>query len=150
MLFSTMLTDAFRDENVGIEFCSRTDGGFYKPQRLRTQSKVILDILCDLLFADDCALCASTEGDMQRMVDLFAEACVNFGLTISIKKTEVVFQPAPGESYVEPVITINGQKLKATEKFHYLVSGMSDSATIDNEINLRVSKKMTEIRQSII
>ena len=56
MLFSAMLTDAFRDENVGIEFRSRTDGGFYKPQRLRTQSKVMLDILRDLLFADDCAL----------------------------------------------------------------------------------------------
>ena len=39
MLFSAMLTDAFRNENVGIEFRSRTDGGFYKPQRLRTQSK---------------------------------------------------------------------------------------------------------------
>ena len=48
MLFSAMLTDAFRDENVGIEFRSRTDGGFYKPQRLRTQSKVMLDILRDL------------------------------------------------------------------------------------------------------
>ena len=68
MLFSAMLTDAFRNENVGIEFRSRTDGGFYKPQRLRTQSKVMLDILRDLLFADDCALCASTEGDMQRIV----------------------------------------------------------------------------------
>jgi len=51
MLFSAMLTDAFRNENVGIEFRSRTGGGFYKPQRLRTQSKVMLDILRDLLFA---------------------------------------------------------------------------------------------------
>ena len=48
-------------ENVGTDFLSRTDGGFYKPQRLRTQSKVMLDILRlrDLLFADDCALRAS-------------------------------------------------------------------------------------------
>ena len=37
----------FRNENVGIEFRSRTDGGFYKPQSLRTQSKVILDIFKD-------------------------------------------------------------------------------------------------------
>ena len=44
MLFSAMLTDAFRNENVGIAFRSRTDGGFYKPQRLRTQSKVMLDV----------------------------------------------------------------------------------------------------------
>ena len=116
------LMPSVREENVGIEFRSRTDGGFYKPQRLRTQSKVMLDILRDLLFADDCALCASSAGDMQRMVDLFAEACANFGLIISIIKTEVMFQPAPGEPYVEPHITINGQRLKVTDKFPYLGS----------------------------
>ena len=77
MLFSAMLTDGFRDENVGIEFLSRTDGGFYKPQRLRTQSKVMLDIFRELLFADDCAHCASNEGNMQRVVAMFDEACVN-------------------------------------------------------------------------
>ena len=104
-----MLTDAFRDENVGIEFQSRIDGGSYKQQRLRTPSKIMFYILHDLLFADNCSICASAEGDMKRMVD--------FGLTISIKKTEVMFQSAPEEPYVEPVITINGQKLKATDKF---------------------------------
>ena len=77
---------------------------------------------------------------MQRMVDLFDEACANFGLTISIKNTEVMFQPAPGEPYVEPVITINGQKLKATENFPYLGSVMFNSATIDDEISLRVAR----------
>ena len=66
MLFSAMLTDAFRNENVGIEFRSGTGGGFYKPQRLRTQSKVMLDILRDLLtvllgFAVSISLSASPE-----------------------------------------------------------------------------------------
>merc|ERR1712102_203781 len=51
-----------------------------------------------------------------------------------------MFQPAPGEPYVDPVITINGQKLKETDKFPYLGSVMSDSATIDDEINLRVAR----------
>ena len=35
MLFSAMLTDAFSGEDVGIALRSRTDGGFYKPQRLK-------------------------------------------------------------------------------------------------------------------
>ena len=118
MLFSAMLTDAFRNENVGIEFRSITDGGFYKPQRLRTQSKVMLDILRDLLFADDCALCASTEGKMQRMVDLFAKACANFGLTISIKKTGVMFQPAPCQT-LPPLMMRSAFVLP--EQVHHLV-----------------------------
>ena len=92
------------------------------------------------MFADNCALCASTNGNMQQMVNLFAEACINFGQTISIKKTEVTFHPDSGEQYVEPVITINVQKIKLTEKFPYLGSVMSDSAIIDHEINLRVLK----------
>ena len=68
MLFSAMLTDAFTGEDVGIELRSRTDGGFYKPQRLKADTKVMLDMLRDLLFADDCALCASSEREMQPEV----------------------------------------------------------------------------------
>ena len=54
MLFS-VLTDAFT-EDVSIELGSRTDFGFYKPQRLMAETKVMLDMLRDLLFADDCTL----------------------------------------------------------------------------------------------
>ena len=140
MLFSAMLTDAFTGEDVGIELRSRTDGGFYKPQRLKADTKVMLDMLRDLLFADDCALCASSEREMQHMVDLFSKACKNFGLTISIPKTEVLFQPAPGEPHYDPVITIDGHKLANTDKFPYLGSTMSNTATIDEEINLRLAR----------
>ena len=41
-----------------------------------------------------------------------SEACDNFDLTISTKKTEVVHQPAPGMPYSEPAITVNGKLLK--------------------------------------
>ena len=140
MVFSAMLTDAFSGEDVGIELRSRTDGGFYKPQRLKAETKIMLDILRDLLFADDCALCASSESEMQRMVDLFSRACKNFGLTISIPKTEVMFQPAPGEPHSEPHISIDGQKLANTDKFPYLGSTMSNTATIDDEVSLRLAR----------
>ena len=59
-----MITDAFADGDVGIELRSRMDGGFYRPQRLKADTKVMLDMLRDLLFADDCALCASSEREM--------------------------------------------------------------------------------------
>ena len=51
-----------------------------------------------------------------------------------------MFQPGPGEPYVEPYITINGQRLEVTDKFPYLGSVMSNSATIDDEISLRVAR----------
>ena len=51
----------------------------------------------DFLFADDCALNAGTEQEMQDIMIKFATACDNFALTIRIKKTEVMYQPAPGQ-----------------------------------------------------
>ena len=53
-------------------------------------------VLRDFLFADDCALNASEEQEMQAEMDSFSAACNNFGLTISTKKSEAIFQPTPG------------------------------------------------------
>ena len=51
-----------------------------------------------------------------------------------------MFQPAPDEPYVEPVIYIDGHKLAAVDKFVYLGSTMANNATIDDEISLRISR----------
>ena len=83
----------------------------------------------DFLFADDCALNSISIDDIQQNVDKFAEACTNFGLTISIKKTEVMHQPAPGKTYIEPSITINGQRLKAVINLPTLVAPRSKILT---------------------
>ena len=98
------------------------------------------DTINDFLFADDCALNAATEAGKQHSIDKFSNACNNFGLTISTKKTEVMHQPAPGKPYVEPNITINGQRLNAVDKFTYLGSTLSRNVVIDDEVNARLAK----------
>ena len=60
--------------------------------------------MLDMLFADDCALAAQTQSVMQNLVDNFSRACDSFGLTISVKKTEVLYQPRPGKAYSKPII----------------------------------------------
>ena len=107
MVFSAMLSDAFRDGDVGVSFRYRTDGGLFKPRRLQAKTKVHEDTARDFLFADDCALNASTQSDMPGSLDLFARACCDFGLTISTKKTEVMHQSAPASPYSEPSIIVN-------------------------------------------
>ena len=77
---------------------------------------------------------------MQDEVDCFSKACENLGLNISTKKTEVLYQPAPGKPYKEPRIFAKGQQLKAVEHFTYLDSTLSQAANIDMEINNRISK----------
>ena len=140
MMFSAMLTDAFRDGDVGVCFQYRTDGSVFNLRRLQAKTKVQEDIARDFLFADDCALNAGTEPDIQGSVDQFSKACDDFGLTISIKKTEVLHQPAPATPYVEPNITVNGQKLAVTDKFVYLGSTLSRSVNIDEEVSYRIAR----------
>ena len=140
MLFTAMRSDAFRHEKIGINLRSRMDGGFYKLQRLQAPTKVMVSTIQDLLFADDCALSAATHDAMQQSMNLFSTACTDFGLTISIKKTEVLYQPPPGKPHHEPTITVNGEKLEATDKFAYLGSTLSTTGTIDDEVNLRIAR----------
>ena len=132
LMFSAMLTDAFRDGDVGIDLRYHTDGKLFNLRRLQAKTKVKTDIIRDFLFADDCALNAGSEADMQRSVDKFSIACTNFSLTISKKKTEILHQPAPGKPYVEPNITVNGQRLSAVNRFTYLGSTLSQNVTIES------------------
>lgn len=140
MMFSAMLTDAFRDGDIGIGFHFRTDGGLFNPRRLQAKTKVHDDMARDFLFADDCALNASSQPDMQGSMNLFSKACSNFGLTISTKKTEVLHQPAPNVPYTEPHITVNGQRLAVADKFVYLGSTLSRSVNIDDEVAYRIAR----------
>ena len=89
------------------------------------------EVLDEFLFADDIAKGASTE-KMQKSVDQVSDSCDNYDLTISIKKTEVVYQPAPGKPYKEPTITLKGQRLQVVDKFTYLGSTLSRVVHIDD------------------
>ena len=64
----------------------------------------------------------------------------SYDLTISIKKTEVVYQLAPGKPYKEPTITVKGQRLQVVDKFTYLGSTLSGVMHIDDEVNARIAK----------
>ena len=46
---------------------------------------------------------------MQKGLDQVSDSCDSYDLAISIKKTKVVYQPAPGKPYKEPTITVKGQ-----------------------------------------
>ena len=65
------------------------------------------------------------------------------------KKTEVVYQPAPGKPYKEPTITVKGQRLQVVDKFTYLGSTLSRVVHIDDEVNARISKASGRLSGSI-
>jgi hypothetical protein len=127
LMFSAMLHDAFHEEKPGLDIRHRVDGGLFNLRRLKSVTKCHISRVCDLLFADDCALNTGNAEDMQRSMDLFSSACKNFGLTISTKKTEVLHQPVPGELSVDPGIRVDGVQLNCVQQFTYLGSTLSNT-----------------------
>ena len=135
-----VLTHALRDLKTGIFIKYRLDGSLFDLRRLRTQTKSVERLIVEALFADDCALLAHSEADLQAFVNKFAEATYLFGLTISIKKTEVLHQSSPAQRLPSPSININGSELKNVDQFKYLGSIMSSDGTLSKEIESRISK----------
>ncbi|BHF69012.1 hypothetical protein SprV_0301205300 [Sparganum proliferum] len=106
-----MLMDAYRDERPGIRIAYRTNGQILNHRRIHFQSRVSTTTLHQLLFANDCALNATSKGDMQRSMNLFAAACNNLGLVINTEKTVIMDQPPPDAAYVAPQTNVNGAQL---------------------------------------
>ena len=140
MMFSAMLTDAFRDCDQGVCIKYRTDRELFSLHRLYAFGKVKETMFRSLFFANNCALNTESELKMQDSMDKFSTACDNFGLTISTKKTKVMHQATPGQPYVKPSITAKGQELSAVNKLKYLSSILSKAVHTDDKVNCRIAK----------
>ena len=140
MVFPAMLIDAFQDGDNGILIRYRFDRKLSNLIRLQAKSKVQTEVLDEFLFAKDMAKGTPTEEKMQKGVDKVSDSCDSYDLTISIKKTEVVYQPTPGKPYKEPTITVKDQRLQVVDKFTYLGSTLSRVVHIDDEVNARIAK----------
>ena len=137
LVFSAMLNDAFHDNDLGALIRFRTDGHIFNLQRLNSKTRTSKVLIRDLLFGDDCALIAHTVDNIQA----FARSARRFGLTISLKKTEVIYQPKPGADYTAPTITIDNNPLKVTDKFTYLGSTISQNALIKTRYRHGLAKR---------
>ncbi|BHF64875.1 hypothetical protein SprV_0200788300 [Sparganum proliferum] len=124
IMFSAMLMDADCDERPGISVAYRTDGQLLNRRQIHFQSRVFTTTIHKLLFADDCALSSTSEGDIQGSMDLFATACNNFGLVINKEMTVVMYQPPPDAAYVAPQIDVNGAQVQVVYSFTYLDSSL--------------------------
>jgi len=69
-------------------------------------------LIRELLFADDAALAAHTGTALQRLITRFAEPCREFGLTISLKKTNIMGQDVS----TTPTITIGDRTLDVVDR----------------------------------
>ena len=139
IFFAVMLKHAFGSATEGIYLRTRSDGKLFNLSRLRAKSKVQQICLRELLFADDAAVIAHSAEELQQLITRFSEASRDFGLTISLKKTKVMGQDVD----LPPSISILEYELDVVHDFVYLCSTISDSLSLDSELNKRIGKAAT-------
>ena len=140
LFYAAMMTDALNDNEAGVKLTYRLDGGIFNLRRLQAKTKVKDVLSSDFLYADDCCLVAHTLADAQHVTDRFARSASRFGLSINVKKTEVMIQSASVNGSHSDTVYIDNSPLSTVNNFCYLGSSLSNDATIDHEISQRISK----------
>ena len=141
IFFSLLLSYAFSQSDDGVYLHTRSDGNLFNLARLRAKTKVRKVLIRELLFADDAALTAHTEEALQRLISRFSSACGEFGLTISLKKTNILGQDVCST----PCISIGDHTLEVVEAFTYLGSTISKNLSLDAELNTRIGRAATSM-----
>ena len=137
IFFSLLLHHAFKESDEGVYIHTRSDGGLFNLSRLRAKTKVRHVLIRELLFADDAALATHSADTLQRLVNQFSSACCEFGLTISLKKTQVLSQ---NPDITEPQIHIGDTVLENVDTFTYLGSAVSHKLHLETELSRRIGK----------
>ena len=102
-------------------------------------------LIRELLFADDAAIATLIEIELQRLVDHLAQACDLFGLTVSIRKTEVI-----GQGTNSPLeINLGDESLKTIDKFVYLGSTITSTLSLDEELTSRIGLAAAAIKNNL-
>ena len=141
IFFSLLLEFAFDDSEDGIFIHTRSSGGLFNLARLRAKTKIRKVLIREMLFADDAALAAHSEEAMQRLINRLTTACSEFGLTISLNKTEIMLQDVSDA----PSISIGEHTLNIVEKFTYLGSVITSNLSLESELNTRIGKAATSM-----
>ena len=113
IFFAMLLNSAFRHSDEGVHLHTRNEGKLFNLARLKGKTKFRTVLIKEMLFADDAALTSHTEEGLKQLIRKFVHACNEFGLTISIKKTNVMGQDVPAV----PSININCEVLEVTDRF---------------------------------
>jgi exonuclease III len=136
IFFSLLLRHAFGTAQEGIYLRSRSDGRLFNLSRLRAKTLTRKVMLRDMLFADDAAITAHSEADLQALIKRFSEACRKFKLTISLKKTKIMGQ----NTAATPSISIGDYTLENVDHFTYLGSTITNNISLEKEMDLRIGR----------
>jgi len=105
---------------------------------LKVKSKSRTVLIRDKLFADDAALAAHSEGQLQSPMNRFYKACDLFNLTISLKKTQVMCQGTA----IPPEISVKDHQLEVVNQITYQGSTTTNNLSLEVEMDKRMGKQL--------
>ena len=89
-------------------------------------------------YADDTALIATSEKDLQNLLDIVVSESERKGLLLNVKKTECM---VVSKKSLNPIcnLTSKGEKIKQVQKFKYLGYMITSDGRCDTEIKRRIA-----------
>ncbi|KAG1664359.1 Cyclin-dependent-like kinase 5 [Nymphon striatum] len=83
--------------------------------------KINGDSIKTIRYADDTAVVATSQLELQKMISRIHEMCTKYGMSINIKKTKVMVVRKKKEQHTQGIkITVDGQKLEHVKEYTYL------------------------------
>ncbi|KAG1699291.1 putative phosphoenolpyruvate synthase [Nymphon striatum] len=106
---------------------------------LKTRSSAIIQ-----RYADDTAVVATSQLELQKMISRIHEMCTKYGMSINIKKTKVMVVRKKKEQHTQGIkITVDGQKLEHVKEYTYLGSVVNENAKCLTEVRKRIGMAKT-------
>ena len=95
-------------------------------------------------YADDTAVVATSNGELQRMMDRIQGKCKDYGMSLNTKKT-MVMKVANNAKDIPPPLTIkvNGDRLKQVKEYRYLGSKIYDDMRSIGDVKRRTGMGKT-------
>ena len=98
-------------------------------------------LMANFSILPDSALLAFSDNDLQNLLNGFSNACDDFGLTISLKKTKIMTQ----DTEVSSSLFIKDYALETVKSFIYLGSTVTSTTSLDTEIGKRIGHAATNM-----
>jgi hypothetical protein len=146
LLCVTQLLHKEHEDSCGVAVDFRLDGNLFNIRSLQT-TKVLMERVLELQYADDCALEAHTPEDLQSVLVAAVRVYSRLGLSINTTKTEVVCQWRSSPAHTMPVFTIEHKSLAIVPSFYYLGTILSEDCRIDLKIQNRIKQASAAFRK---
>ena len=102
-------------------------------------------VINNLRYADDTVLIASTESDLQKIVDRLNESSLKAGLRMNAQKTKVMV--ISKRTNLSLKISVSGEKLDVVRKYKYLGTWLTEDWESDTEVKTRIEVSRSAFNQ---